>query len=659
MATVGRVNPFVEKLVAVGSKISLSDEQFEAVSTRAEHELKNNSSLYSFKVLALALVGYAFIGLVLLFVVGALWLAWRLANEHRASYGLQLAIPLGLALWALLKSLWIKMPPPEGILLKRDQAPELFRMIDELSSVLNTKVDKVLLDDNCNAAVVQVPLLGLGGVFRNYMLLGLPLMLTQDALQFKAILAHELGHLSGNHSRSSAWIYKLRARWSNLLDNSENDAFFTVFFLFTSWFSPRFNAYSLALARAHELDADADAAKVTSALSQSQSLLRVKRDGVALEEHFWDDIYALAKREATPPRDVFKQLKVHACTYQPSKSDLRLQLKSAFEDTSAGFSTHPSLKQRLLCGKFEPVIKLDEQNQLEDSLLDQLVLPIDSEKSAAAVYFGEGLDRALELVSERWADGVAVAWAERHASFVDAYRRLGELSEKERTGALTVDELREKASIVAITASEADSLPIHIEILARDSESAIAQYNVGILLLRTGDDDGLSLLRQAINKSFSLVGDACPVIIAYLKKHERLEEVPFFEELLKRYSEEALKAKKERTGIDVKADLEPHQLSIEQTEYLSRVFKQFDGVTHVYVVRKKMHYFPDLPFLVLGVEMNGYDDGEELNLALWLVNNLLLSQEFCVSTFNLGSNDLKEKIMATPNSLVYSKHRKK
>lgn len=110
----------------------------------------------------------------------------------------------------------------------------------------------MLLSDDFNAAVTQVPRLGIFGWPRNYLLLGLPLMKVLSREQFKAVLAHEYGHLAGGHARLSNWIYRQRQRWGKLLNAlSEYQGYGSFLFLpFLRWYTPYFNAFSFPLARA-------------------------------------------------------------------------------------------------------------------------------------------------------------------------------------------------------------------------------------------------------------------------------------------------------------------------------------------------------------------------------------------------------------------------
>ena len=43
---------------------------------------------------------------------------------------------------------------------------------------------------------LQLPRLGIFGWYRNYLIIGMPLMKSLTCEQFKAVLAHEFGHLA-------------------------------------------------------------------------------------------------------------------------------------------------------------------------------------------------------------------------------------------------------------------------------------------------------------------------------------------------------------------------------------------------------------------------------------------------------------------------------
>ncbi|MGH2948011.1 MAG: M48 family metallopeptidase [Solirubrobacteraceae bacterium] len=198
-----------------------------------------------------------------------------------------------IVVFVVLRSLWFRLPEPEGVAISREQAPALWDVVDETRKRLDApRIHRLLLDDELNAGVVQLPRFGVMGPSRNFLLVGLPLLQAISAEQFKAVLAHEFGHLSGNHSRFAGWIYRLRRTYANLLHalKERRSRGIWLFRRFFEWYSPYFAAYSFALARQDEYVADRAAAEATSPTAAAGALVRVDLTG------------RLPRRPASPTR---------------------------------------------------------------------------------------------------------------------------------------------------------------------------------------------------------------------------------------------------------------------------------------------------------------------------------------------------------------------
>ncbi|MFJ3230178.1 M48 family metalloprotease [Streptomyces sp. NPDC086787] len=87
--------------------------------------------------------------------------------------------------------------PEEGPVLRRDDAPELHALVDEVAQVVGTRgVDLIKIDAEVNASVVAYGLRG-----RRLLSLGLPLWETLTPQQRVALLGHELAHFSNGDTR--------------------------------------------------------------------------------------------------------------------------------------------------------------------------------------------------------------------------------------------------------------------------------------------------------------------------------------------------------------------------------------------------------------------------------------------------------------------------
>src|SRR5206468_7453099 len=172
--------------------------------------------------------------------------------------------------------------------LVRANAPQVFALVDDLCRELQTpRFHDIVLTDDFNAAVSQQPRLGPFGWYRNYLLLGLPLMQTLSPEEFRAALAHELGHLSRQHGRFGSWIYRIRVMWLRLGAQPQggHGGLATQWFL-TRW-APYFNAYTLVLARRQEYDADQFAAQLAGKNVLARGLARMEVMGSYLQQRWW------------------------------------------------------------------------------------------------------------------------------------------------------------------------------------------------------------------------------------------------------------------------------------------------------------------------------------------------------------------------------------
>jgi len=664
MAVFHSRRPVIEKINKFCAKISLSDEQFETLSRRAEVELRENRSLYMTKVIFLALLGYAFIlAVVSLLLLILYWLVMALINAHVHGYAYKILALVLVPLWMIGKSLWVTIPEPKGIVANRKDSPELFALIDELSQKLHTRVDKVLLDEQFNASVVQIPRLGALGFHKNILTLGLPLMLSQRPLPFKAILAHELGHLSGNHSKSSAWIYNLRMRWAQLLNTigEAGDIFYVLFLVFFSWFSPRFNSYSLALARAHELEADAEAARIAGVDNFSESMLLLPVYERFQSEIFWPQLGEEVKVQTAPPPEIFTRLCGKTAAYTCPADDLQATINEALKEKGSGYDTHPPLKTRLTEGYFEPIITLDESLSLSAEMLARVAAPIATENSAAAKYLGRAvLDETLARIDKDWQDRTELSWQQEHERLQEIQKELTKLDEQAQTKELTLAELKSRAFCIGELKDTEATVAAYSDIVEKFPTDASARYSLGMLLLKDNFDQGLEHVKAATAFNRALLAHAAPTILPLLKAKERHDEIVDYEKRLDDYYQIADLALKERQSVSADSLLEPHGMTDDEVEYLNNVFRELPNIHEAYFVRKFVQHLPECPYLVIALDVkppagstNPLDDIAAL--ARWLVDNLQLRYEFCVSTLGMGTAKLKKNIQAVEGSLIYRK----
>ena len=126
-----------------------------------------------------------------------------------------------------------------------------------------------------NAAVVQQPRFAFFGWHRTYLMLGAPLMMGLDAAQFRAVLAHEIGHLSAAHGKLAAWVYRLRITWNQMLGVFQDGPAGKRISKLFEWYLERFNAYTFVLSRLQEVEADRFAARLAGSRALADALVAI------------------------------------------------------------------------------------------------------------------------------------------------------------------------------------------------------------------------------------------------------------------------------------------------------------------------------------------------------------------------------------------------
>ncbi|MFT3789001.1 MAG: M48 family metallopeptidase [Tepidisphaeraceae bacterium] len=191
---------------------------------------------------------YLLLGSGLAALSTAVWLTWNNGSDT-AFFAIILTVAGTYAVYFSARSLAFKMYRPVGVTLTRTDAPILWAEIDAICArVGKPRVHQVMLVSELTAALVQhprrVPLL-LG--YRNYLLVGLPIMLGLTPAQFRSVLAHELAHLSRGHGRIGAWIYRLNLIWQRVIEQTKGRERHP-FARFVRWYAPRLRRPKLCVA---------------------------------------------------------------------------------------------------------------------------------------------------------------------------------------------------------------------------------------------------------------------------------------------------------------------------------------------------------------------------------------------------------------------------
>lgn len=573
-------------------------EQFDAMVWRLEEYGRRHPTLYRLRVALLAVLGYLYIFFVLAIALGLLaLLGYAVISGHARYYSVKGIWALILFVGIILRAMWVRFEPPQGKEIRPAEAPQLFRAIEELTSALRTPhFHHVLMTGDFNAAIVQVPRLGVLGWQRNYLLLGLPLMQALSPEQFRAVVAHELGHLSGNHGRFGGWIYRVYKTWCQLLERLEAEGHWgtKIFQWFFSWYAPFFSAYSFALRRANEYVADRCSVELTSAQHAAEALINSEVKGWLLQESFWESIYKQADDQPQPTAKPFAEMAT-ALRIGPKPEEVVTYLDRALARKTNTTDTHPSLADRLIALGY---LKPSDGN---GNAREKIASPVALTQTAAEFFLGDALPQLLEHFNLDWQRAVQPKWQERYQYAQQARQALRQLEEKAETQPLTEEEAFNRARLTAEFRDEQEAIPLLQELLARQPQHAAANYLLGRLLLQQGEAAGLQHLDNAMNVDAKAIPYGCELAYRFLRERGQEQEAERYRERAIHYFEKVVAAQQERSGVGYRDQFEPPGVPPEVIQDLRQQLMHYPEVVTAYLVRKVVKHFPETPFYVLGV----------------------------------------------------------
>ena len=632
----------------------LPEDEISRLVREAEEHAKRDYAGYRRGVLWFAVLGYlyiVFVPLVLLLLMAGLVL---LIYVSRHLYGIELQAMLGLAiaLFAYLRALWVPFPPPTGVKLERGDYPELFNLVDELCHKLNIKVDYVMADDQFNAMVVQRPRLGLFGWYENYVVLGLPLMQALPPAHFRSVLAHEMGHVSGNHGKSSSFIYNQRVRLVQLLIAMHQHSQIALVMLarFYDWYYPRFSSSSLVIAREHEKQADRQSAEVTNGETSGEALILTSIKGAAYEK-YWTSIVDKIRQVETPPDLIYFDIgEKLAAAPEDRKKGIEI-IDDALKQVTNDEDTHPALSDRLR------IVGFPEQRIVAEALFDTLPLANEKGGSAAEIYFGRKLPSLIQHFSDEWKKTSETAWKTTHRQLVEEEAQLLELTKKAETEELSVPDMVKMATLVGSRDGMEKALPYFEKVLEKDPNEGQTRYAIGSHYLETKDERGAEiLLTLAKEKSqYGLV--ACSLLQEHYQKYNLKEELKAIEGIWQEYQIVLELAAKERQSLDQNDQFGPHDLTPVNVEIIVEQLQKHKNIKEAYLYCKVMKHLPDQGFYILAVVPKS-----SISIGIQASNEVIEQrlrtdiQLPCTSAIYVVNSDLKwmkDKGALVPGSLIY------
>ncbi len=590
----------------VNPDFPVKSRQYHHLVRRLEAEARDRPRAYRRKVVWLAIAGYVYLGLVLAIILGLFAVFLVLAiREQKTGFWLLTAL-FG---WTTLHTLWTCWKPvirPDGLRLKRLTFPRLFEELDRLCRDLRVnRIHRVILSDELNAGAAQTRLFGFFGPFRNDLILGLPLMEAMSVEEMRAILAHELAHISRRHSQLVTRTCHLREIWLSLLERGQSWMLALLLGWFARRYAPYFEAFTMALMREQEFDADRMAVRLAGAAGTISSKARTALfDRTVLAEQ-GRELTQAANRGDPPPNDAVSQLirrleraKRQLFDENEPQNDAVRALRKSLAETTPVDETHPSLREMLAAAGFEFTGNLQHD---AEALVGRL--RAQHGQPAAAFYLGAERDTLREKLDAAWMEASRDFWKESGA-LADGHRaQLEQIQDRlAQKGQLSLDDAWTQAQLTAELHGEEAALEMMHGILERDPNHAGALFSAGTWMLEEKDDPaGVPLVELSIEADAGYEFPGCQVLAAFLREQGDESAARRWEERGFGAADTLELAQEERMDVSLRDGFLPHELASERLADLRESFGKFGEIREVWAARKALKHLQSSPMFVFGV----------------------------------------------------------
>lgn len=580
-----------------------SDQRIRARLEKLEAEARLHPRRHALRLLLLIAIGYSYPLLLAALSLASLALLLALApSVDFRQFEILIFYVIGLLFLAstaaiILLSLFVKLPDPEGQLLKPGEGLALRELIDEArQSVGAPPVHQLYVDEDFNAGIWQRRRFGFWGARKNYLVVGIPLLLALNPQQLRCVIIHELAHLRAGHGSFGARIHRVMHTWMTLAKpfNSSGKLRWLAMGWFVNWYGCYFATSTLAKRRIHEYESDRLIAKAQSNAAAAHALMAVDWHGHRLGKSFWPNLIHEAAQHPLPPADILARMAEFFST-TPSAEEVARWKRRELRARTPITSDHPCLLDRLSALEMADLLNGFGHTTLADGLEAR----IDPNASAAAL-LSDCHGRIWSLVNAVWKAKQIGHWRQAHAA-----AKLPEHHAEEEIETLDNESAPEKSwralqkELAGCAASALHDR--YRQFIAQNPSHAPSTFALGRQLLNDDNPEAESLIETAMKLDSSFTGPGLHVLLEHYRQLGRDEEAEEYRARLEKFESSLTVAKKERLKVSRRDQFLAHDLNPRQVAQLRRLLIVYPQVRAAYLVRKKVALFADQASYVLAV----------------------------------------------------------
>ncbi len=637
---------------------------FEKLVADLESFAKLKPFQYKLRVAALALLAYVFIAMTIAFVAGLIYCCLTLiAVATNIPLFFQIGglhsgiILLYFVLFGVCKSFFVRFRPPKGVLVSASDSPKIFELVNDLREQLECpKIDGVYLNADFNASVYSLPEMGFLPNHKHYLCVGLPLMQSLSPEHFRAVVAHELGHLSGNHGKFASWIYSVRSNTAQILELVRKRSAIGGFLLkhFFEWYYPYFNAYSMVLVRQHEYEADKCAAEIAGAKEAALSLINCEIKNRYIDIRYWKELFKRVDDTPIPPVTPFHDLSEVMSNSDMDPDAFRWYQEALLKSTGAE-QTHPSLKDRIAA-----ISTLEDACFESDFTEDDLRLAWGLKRSAAEEFLQSNLPDYEKRMDLAWHKAYDANWRFLYDERVEGKEQLQRYETTMMKRELTEDELLHRAQLFVQLRPARESIVILQETLKIMPDNVQLNYNLGERLLANGELSGIQLLEKVIEMRPIYGLELSEMIYQHLLDLGESKKAQAYFEKLMIYKTDLHVAARERAGLKSTDSFIAHAMAVRDLRAIVKAVEKVPEISCVYLVCKQVKTMTERPFyiVVLDIRFQWFrlmDHDEKRAIVRSISKAVALPSEGYVIDLARAPRSLKKSLHSIPNAVIYKR----
>ncbi len=479
----------------------------------------------------------------------------------------------------LLKGIFFKFDEPVGHKIDKNLAPHLFSLLYQIKRKIHgKKIHKVIIDNQLNAYIEEVPRLGVFWGYRRTLVIGLPLLLALNEKDLGAVLAHEYAHFSKKHGKWRARIFRSHKMWKKIYESyKEKGERNFLISRFAFWYLPKVEDILFSTQKREELEADALAARISGNQTCADALIKMKIYEVKLQR-FYAELNHIAGHSPEPVQNFFSMMEA---SFKASLPDdvINAILESLRKHMALPFHTHPSTSERIEAIK--AAIRVPDET--EHPAYSTLIVTLDIMNNLNGMY--------VKNISE--------SWQQRYQKLQEDINIRHTLDKALEDGTLDNNGTLSRGLLIERYDGTSEALSAFEAGMKTYPDFLPLEYHYNRLLLNTNGELAEEALTQLMSEDAQLIPPVCRELMNYHLLHQNKEKALQYYYYAIRFMETNEEAKKERSSLS--QVLKPHDLSDATLLKLMESIKKYRQIKKVYVAISDLKLTDDFPLYCIGI----------------------------------------------------------